>query len=134
MLIIGEKINAAIKPVRAAVMERDVKLLQNLAESQRDSGAGYLDINVSTERGTQFDIESMEWVVEKVHEVVDTPLSIDSPDPHVLEAGLRKCQVKSMLNSVTAEDKKLESLLPLAKEFDSEIVALAMGEEGIPPL
>ena len=132
MLIIGEKINTAIKSVRNAVMERDADFLQELAKTQKESGAHYLDINVSTERGRQFDIESMEWAVEKVQEVVDIPLSIDSPDPQVLEAGLRKCQKKSVVNSVTAERERLEAILPLAREFDSEIIALVMGEEGIP--
>ena len=133
MLIIGEKINASIKSVRTAIMERDVNLLQNLAKSQAESGADYIDVNVSTEKGRDFDIESMEWAVEKIQEVVDKPLTIDSPDAKTLEAGLRRCQQKAMINSVTAEPGKLENILPLAKEFDSEIIALALGDEGIPP-
>lgn len=132
MLIIGERINGAIKSVKKAIMERDADFLQNLAKSQKESGAQYLDVNVSTEGGRKFEIENMEWAVEKIQEVVDIPLSLDSPDPQVIEAGLRKCQKKSMLNSVTAEPERLEALLPLAKEFDSEIIALVMGEGGIP--
>lgn len=131
MLIIGEKINATRKSVRNAIEERDVAFLQNLAKSQEESGADYIDVNVSTERGAKFDIESMEWAVEKIQEVVDIPLSIDSPDPKILEAGLRKCHKKAMINSITAEQEKLETILPLAKEFDAEIIALAIGEGGI---
>jgi len=131
MLIIGEKINASRKSVRDAVMERDVNFLQDLAKSQAESGADYIDVNISTERGGDFDIESMELAVEKIQGVVDKPLSIDSPDAHIIEVGLRKCHKKAMINSVTAEPGKLETILPLAKEFDAEIIALAIGEEGI---
>lgn len=126
MLIIGEKINATLKSVKRAVEERDTKFLQNLAKSQSEMGANYIDVNVSTDKGAEFDKESMEWVVEKVQEVVDIPLSIDSPDPKIIEAGLRKAKRESMINSVTAEPERLESILPLAKEFDSEVIALAL--------
>jgi len=131
MLIIGEKINASRKSVREAIMERDIDFLQDLAKSQADSGADYIDVNISTEKGGDFDVESMELAVEKIQEVVDKPLSIDSPDAHIIEVGLRKCHQKAMINSVTAEPQKLETILPLAKEFDAEIVALAIGEKGI---
>jgi len=131
MLIIGEKINASRKSVREAIMERDVDFLQDLAKSQAESGADYIDVNISTERGGDFDTESMELAVEKIQEVVDKPLSIDSPDAHLIEVGLRKCQHKSMINSVTAEQEKLHTILPLAKEFDAEVIALAIGEDGI---
>lgn len=50
--------------------------------------ARYIDANVSTERGGKFDTKSVERAVEKVREVVDIPLSIDSPGPQILEAGL----------------------------------------------
>ncbi|MBA7685861.1 5-methyltetrahydrofolate:corrinoid/iron-sulfur protein co-methyltransferase [subsurface metagenome] len=126
MLIIGEKINATLKSVKRAVEERDTKFLQNLAKSQSEMGANYIDVNVSTDKGAEFDKESMEWIVEKVQEVVDIPLSIDSPDPKIIEAGLRKAKRESMINSVTAEPERLESILPLAKEFDSEVIALAI--------
>jgi len=133
MLIIGERINSTIKSVRKAIMERDAEFLQNLAKSQVEGGADYIDVNVSTEKGGSFDIENMEWTVEKVQEIVDKPLTIDSPNPETLEAGLRKCQQKAMINSISAEPDKLATILPLAREFDAEIIALAIGEEGIPP-
>ncbi|MFC1912514.1 dihydropteroate synthase [Chloroflexota bacterium] len=126
MLIIGEKINATLKSARKAIEERDTGFLQGLARSQWEAGANYIDVNVSTDKGADFDKESMEWAVEKVQEVVDVPLSIDSPDPKIIEVGLRKAKGKSMINSVTAEPDRLEAIFPLAKEFDSEVISLAM--------
>jgi len=126
MLIIGEKINATLKSARKAIEERDTGFLQDLAKSQWEAGANYIDVNVSTDRGAEFDKESMEWAVEKIQEVVDVPLSIDSPDPKIIEVGLRKAKGKSMINSVTAEPDRMEGILPLAKEFDTEVISLAM--------
>ena len=118
--------------MRKAVEERDAMFLQNLAKSRKESGAQYIDVNVSTVKGVEFDKESMEWAVEKIQEMVDIPLAIDTPDPQVLEAGLgRKKHKESMINSVNAEQERLEAILPIAKEFDSNIIALAMGKDGI---
>ena len=133
MLIIGEKINATIKSVGKAIEARDAKFLQNLAKLQQESGAQYIDVNVSSTKGRDYDKESMEWAVERIQEVVDVPLAIDTPDHQVLEAGLRRKKHKeSMINSIDAEQERLEAVLPIAKEFDSNIIALAMGKEGIP--
>ncbi len=126
MLIIGEKINATLKAVKGAVEARDTGFIQDLAKSQCEAGANYIDVNVSTDKGAEFDKEGMEWAVEKIQEVVDVPLSIDSPDPKIIEVGLRKAKGKAMINSVTAEPDRMESILPLAKEFDSEVISLAM--------
>ena len=126
MLIIGEKINATLKSARKAIEERDTGFLQDLARSQWEAGANYIDVNVSTDRGVEFDKESMEWAVEKIQEVVAVPLSIDSPDPKIIEVGLRKAKGKAMINSVTAEPDRLEVIFPLAKEFDCEVISLAM--------
>lgn len=132
MLIISEKINATIKSVGKAIEERNARFLQNLAKLQQESGAQYIDINVSSAKGRDFDKQSMEWAVEVIQEVVDVPLVIDTPDPQVLEVGLRRKKHKeSMINSINAEQERLEAVLPIAKEFDSNIIALAMGKEGI---
>lgn len=68
-------------------MEGGVNFLQDLAKNPKGKMARYIDANVSTERGGKSDIKSVERAVEKVREVVDIPLSIDSPDPQILEAG-----------------------------------------------
>ena len=108
MIIIGEKINTSIKSVRKIVETRDVAALKELAILQSESGANYLDVNVSTEKEESFDKESMEWAIDVIQEAVSTPLTLDSPDPGLIEVGLRKCQGQVMINSVTAESEKLE--------------------------
>lgn len=134
MLIIGEKINASRKPVAGALEQRDAAFLTGLANRQVEAGADYIDLNVATGSGSADDeIPAMEWAVETLQASLNVPLSLDSANPRAIEAGLRKHKHGvPMINSVSAEPEKMEGLLPLAKEFDALIVALAMGKEGIP--
>ncbi|UCD83872.1 MAG: dihydropteroate synthase [Deltaproteobacteria bacterium] len=134
MLIIGEKINASRKPVAEALGRRDTAFITGLAKQQVEAGADYIDLNVATGSGSaEEEVLIMEWAVETLQASLETPLTLDSSNPKVIAAGLRKHKNGvPMINSVSAEPEKMESLLPLAKEFDALIVALAMGKEGIP--
>jgi len=130
MLIVGEKINTSLGGVEEAVRTRNKDFIQNLARRQVASGADVLDINVGTRIHSE--VEDMKWAVGIVQEVVDVPLCIDSPRPEALEAGLAQCKGKAMVNSVTAEKKRMEGVLPLVKRFASRIIALTMDDRGIP--
>jgi cobalamin-dependent methionine synthase I len=75
----------------------------------------------------------MEWLIELTQTATDKPLSIDSDDADVIDIALRKYRGESLIiNSVTAEPERLESIGSLVAESGSWVVALAMGTEGIP--
>ena len=75
----------------------------------------------------------MEWLVELVQAATDKPLAIDSDDPDVIEAALRKYRgEKLIINSVNADPERLASIGSLAAERQAWVVALAMGVGGIP--
>ena len=59
------------------------------------------------------------------------PLSIDSSIVAALEAGLAVYQGKALVNSVTGEDERLESVLPLVKKHGAAVVAISNDETGI---
>ena len=134
MEIIGEKINATDPMMKSVIQKREADKLREMAQMQADAGAGYIDVNVGTGVGSLKDeIASMVWAVETIQQKVETPLCIDSADPAVLEAGLRARGGKpSMINSVKAEDMSLKTILPLALQYQTLLVALAMDERGIP--
>ncbi|MEA3347073.1 MAG: methyltetrahydrofolate--corrinoid methyltransferase, partial [Candidatus Auribacterota bacterium] len=73
MIIIGEKINTSRKSVAEAVKNRDGTFLLNLAKSQAEAGASYIDINVGTFIKTE--PEDMAWVVETISKGLSIPLS-----------------------------------------------------------
>ena len=130
MLIIGEKINTSLCGVEEAVKTRDKVFIQNLAKKQVDSGADVLDINVGTRIHSE--VKDMKWMIGIVQEVVDVPLCVDSPRPEAVEVGLAECKGKAMVNSITAEKKRMEELLPLLERFGCKIIALTMDDRGIP--
>lgn len=128
MIIIGEKINATRKTVKEAVENEKVEFLIDLAQKQANRGADYIDVNISTGKGSGEDEkEKMKWAVRLIEKVIDKPLVIDSSDPKVLRAGLESCKREPIINSTTAEENKLKEVMPLAAEFKVPIIALAMG-------
>jgi 5-methyltetrahydrofolate--homocysteine methyltransferase len=134
VIIIGEKINATLPGMKAIIEQRDTAQLLELAKRQAVAGASFVDVNVGTGVGSREDeMVSMQWAVETIQQEVDTPLCIDSPDSAVLEAGLRARNGRpSLINSTNAEDRNLEHVVPLARQYQAPMVALAMDETGIP--
>jgi len=134
MILIGEKINATLPSIRSMIQNRDVRRILGLAKRQAKAGSSFIDVNVGTGVGSrQEEVRSMEWAVEAIQSEVEVPLSIDSSDPAVLEAGLKRGNgTPSMVNSTKAERESLEEIVPLASAYHSPLIALAMDESGIP--
>jgi len=132
MLITGERINATNKRVAQAIRERDTLFIQDLARAQIAAGADSLDVNAGA-GGSDSEEEIMEWLIDTVQATSNKPLVIDSADPKVVEAGLRRCRDRTVtINSITAEAERLEAFSPLVATYDAEVIALAMDESGIP--
>ena len=131
MLIIGERINTSRKGVEEAVRQRDTEFVQTEANKQAEAGAHMIDANAGTLMSEE--VEAMQWLVDTIQAAVDLPISLDSPRPEALEAGLKRVDKKPMINSITAEEVRYNNVLPLVKEYETKVIALAMGDAGIPP-
>lgn len=130
MIVVGERINGQFPQVSKAIDARDAKFIQDLAREQISGGAHVLDIN--TGPGRDDGPEAMEWLVRTVQDAEDVRLCIDSPGLKTQNAGLSACKREPMINSTTAEQKRMEKFFPLAKEHNAEIVCLTIDEKGIP--
>lgn len=130
MLIIGERINTSRKNILQAVDRRDVKFIQEEAIAQVEAGADFLDINAGSR--TESEAEDLSWLVKVIQEVLEVPLCLDSPNSSALEVSLKVCKSKTLINSITGEEKRAEEILPLVKKYNSQVVALTMDEKGIP--
>jgi 5-methyltetrahydrofolate--homocysteine methyltransferase len=130
-VIIGEKINpTGRKKMVEALHQRDFTYIQELALSQVKAGADVLDVNVGL---PELDaVALMKDIISLLCESVDVPLCIDSPDPAVLEAGLALAPGKPLVNSVTGEESRLQSILPLVKEYQAAVIGLIVDDSGIP--
>lgn len=134
MLVIGENINATAKSVAEALTRKDEAFIANLAREQADAGADFIDVNASLGKEALRDrTAAMEWLVEVVQKATEKPLTIDSDDPAVIKAALSRYRGgQPIINSVTAESSRLELIGALAAEHKAGLVALTMGEAGIP--
>jgi 5-methyltetrahydrofolate--homocysteine methyltransferase len=130
MLIIGEKINSSIPATAAAIEKRDADYIRKLAKDQAEAGAGMIDVNAGT--FVDEEIELLKWLITLVKEVTDTPLCIDSPNPVALDAALALHGEKALVNSISLEAGRYESVLPVVKGSGSSVVALCMDDRGIP--
>lgn len=129
--IIGERINGMFKDIREAIKSKDKKPIQDWAVKQTEKGATWLDVNTGASAEDQ--IAAMTWLVETIQEVVDTPLSLDSTNYDVIEAGLKLCKRPALINSCHADRYKIERVFPMAIKYNAKIIGLAMSEtSGIP--
>ena len=131
ILVIGERINpTGKKRFGQALREGDMNYIMERAIEQADAGADILDINVGLPGIDE--PEMMVRVVKAVQSVVSLPLQIDSSDPAAIEAGLRVCNGRAIVNSVNGEPEVLEKVLPLVKKYGAAVVGLTMDKGGIP--
>ena len=130
-VIIGERINpTGRKKVLAALQEGNFDQIRQDAIEQVAAGALMLDVNAGVPGADQPAL--LQQVMRIVMEVTDVPLCIDTADPVALEAALSIYAGKALVNSVNGEEKSLETVLPLVKEYDAAVIGLCMDDDGIP--
>jgi 5-methyltetrahydrofolate corrinoid/iron sulfur protein methyltransferase len=130
VLIIGENIQILSAPVKAAIADRDKKVIQDMAVAQVEAGAAIVDLNIGPQK--KLGHEVMPWIVGAVQEVVDVPLSLDTTNLAAMEEGLKVCKQPGMLNSASADPDRLDSVMQLAAKYGARVIALTMGVDGIP--
>ena len=129
-VVIGERINPTGRKALAAEMKAgDFSRVEADALAQVAAGASMLDVNAGIPLADEPAI--LAKAIELVQSITDVPLSIDSSIVAALEAGLAVYQGKPLLNSVTGEEDRLESILPLVKKYGCAVVAISNDDSGI---
>jgi 5-methyltetrahydrofolate corrinoid/iron sulfur protein methyltransferase len=130
MILIAESINIMSKTLGPAMRERNPGPIQEMARAEAEAGADYLDINIGPARkaGDQL----MQWMVETVQAVSDLPLSLDTTNPVAMEAGLKVCKSRALINSISLQPDRLESELPFVTKYNADMIGLLWGAEGMP--
>lgn len=128
---VGERINpTGKKRLREALAAGDLGHLQTLAAEQQRAGAALLDVNVGAPGVDE--VALLPRAVKAVQAVSDLPLVLDSANAEALEAALRACNGKPLVNSTSGEAEKLAVILPLCRRYGAAVVGLTLDEEGIP--
>ena len=130
MILIAEAINIMSKTIGPTIKERDAEPIRELARTQTAAGVDYLDLNIGPARKSGDEL--MGWLVNTVQEVSQLSLSLDTSNPVAMEAGLKVCQKRALVNSVSLQPERLEAGLPMVKKYDSDMVGLLWGVDGMP--
>jgi len=131
VLILGENIHVIAKAVNQAVKARDAKPIQDLAIEQVKAGADYIDLNLGPL--SKNPEETIQWVVNTVQDIIDKPLSLDTLNPIAMEAGLKICKKKPLINSASGKKEQKEGILPLAQKYNCNIIISVINDRGMPP-
>lgn len=131
MNLIGENIHIISKVISEAVKGRDAGVIQNLAKAQAEAGADYLDINMGPARQNPEEVAS--WLVNTVQTVTDLPLSIDTMNSVAMEAALKLCKKRPLINSASGKADSKDLMMPLAVAYNTELILSVITDAGCPP-
>jgi 5-methyltetrahydrofolate--homocysteine methyltransferase len=129
--IIGESINDSVPSTKKLYEANDIAGLKELAKQQDEGGSAYIDVNVG-KRSPEFLAE----MVRHVQSVTAKPLSIDTPDPVMAEAGLKAYDLNRaggqipVLNSISPLRTQMFGLLKIMK-FKPILLVTERNENGV---
>ncbi len=129
MILIGERINAGFKDVKAAIIDKNADVIKEWAVKQTKAGATYLDVAIGTASNKP---EDLCWMIDAVQSVCNTPISIDINKPLLLKEAIKLCKKPPLVNSTPAIEAKMDEILPLVAEYKASVIGLVMNEEGSP--
>jgi 5-methyltetrahydrofolate--homocysteine methyltransferase len=129
--IIGERINPTSRAkFQRQLRDGDLSRIEIDVAQQVAGGAMLLDVNMGAPLADEAGL--MVRAITLIQGLTDLPLVIDSSIPEVLEAGLATYRGKALVNSVTAEDERLHTILPLVRRYGAAVIGLPNDEEQIP--
>jgi len=128
--VIGERINTSRKLVQAAVAERDADYIIDDVKKQQTAGANFIDVNAGARIGHE--TEDMRWLINTIQPIATVPLSLDSPDPAVLEMAFKMVEKTPMINSISLEKERYDAMMPFLEGKDCKVIALCMDDSGMP--
>ncbi len=129
-VMIGERINPTGRKVLAAEMKAGVMdRVKSDAIAQVEAGAQMLDVNAGVPLVDEPAL--LVATIKAVSEVTDVPICIDSSVIEALEAALAAYEGKALVNSVTAEDERMDRILPVVKKYGAAVIGMSNDETGI---
>jgi len=129
-VVIGERINPTGRKLLAEEMKAgNLERVREDAINQVTAGAQMLDVNAGVPLADEPKI--LADSIKLIQSLTDAPLCIDSSIVEALKRGLEVYEGKALLNSVTGEEERLESVLPLVKKFGCAVIGISNDDTGI---
>ena len=132
MFLIAENLLITHTAIQDALDRMDPLPIRDMATRCVAAGADALDINPGPLRKRPE--ERMRFLVETVRAVTDLPLLIDTVNPTAIAAALETASGRVVINGFSLSPDRLERILPLAVQHDTEIIGYLLGPDGhVPP-
>jgi 5-methyltetrahydrofolate--homocysteine methyltransferase len=128
--VIGERINTSRKLVQAAVADRNAQYIIDDVTKQQEAGAAFIDVNAGARIGHEE--QDMKWLLDTIQPIAKVPLSLDSPDPAILEMAFAMVEKTPMINSISLEKERFDNMIPFLNGKDCKVIALCMDDGGMP--
>ncbi|MDR2577706.1 MAG: homocysteine S-methyltransferase family protein [Chitinispirillales bacterium] len=133
-IIIGERLNTqGSKKTKEHVIAKNYDELYHIAQEQVDNNSHLIDICVAANELDITEAEMMGGVVKFLSDRIKIPFCIDTTEPPVLEAALKKSPGSVLINSINLEHggKKAREILSLAVDFGCPVIALTIDDAGM---
>ncbi|MGA2224697.1 MAG: dihydropteroate synthase [Syntrophobacteraceae bacterium] len=130
MILIGEELNVMSKTIGQGIKDRDAGPIRECIAEQVKNKMDYLDLNVGPVKKDP--VGTMEWLVKTVQEITDTPLCLDTTNVAAMEAGLKICKKKPILNSASGSTDSRQTMMPLAAKYPCSLVLSVINDTGLP--
>jgi 5-methyltetrahydrofolate corrinoid/iron sulfur protein methyltransferase len=132
MIIIADNLHIINPSIAKAMEELDAAPIQDLARRCIQAGAHALDINCGPL--PRLPEKRMTFWVEAVRAVTDLPLMLDTTSARGMEAGLAASGKGTIINGFSLEPEKRASILPLAQQYESDIVGYLLYPDSSVPM
>jgi len=130
MILIGENFNVMSPELGQALRQRNTALVKETALAEVWAGIDVIDLNIGPAR--KGGAELMAWVVETVQSSTDKMLSLDTANQDAMEAGLKACKGRALMNSVSLQSNRIDRGMALARQYAADIIGLLWSDEGMP--
>lgn len=130
MILIGEELNVMSKSLGQAIKDRNAAPIIECVKDQIKNKMDILDLNVGPVKKDP--VGTMEWLIETVQSITDLPLCLDTTNVAAMEAGLKICKKKPLLNSASGSTESRQTMMPLAAKYPCGLVLSVINDAGLP--
>ena len=131
MFLVADNFQITNPIIQQAVIDFLAEPIQDLIKKYEQAGANAIDINTGPlQRNTT---KSMSFLVEVIQDATDLPIFLDTANPNAIRAGLAANKKKIIINGFSLEPGKLEHILPLAKQYEVDIIGYLLKPNGHVP-
>lgn len=131
MTLIGENIHIISPSIKEAIIKKDEEFILRLVDKQVKNGISVVDLNVGPAKNQ---LEgALPWLVSLIQEKYpELDFSLDTTNINEMKHGfeLVKKPGTTFLNSASADAERLSNTTELAKEYDSNLIALTLSSQG----